>query len=217
MIEIERKFLVNVNHQLPYTNELRITQGYLSHDPNRTVRVRVTEMTGFSAAYVTIKGKTSDNGLSRSEWEYAVPVKDAKDMLKLCTGVIDKHRYLVPHEGHTWEVDVFHGDNEGLVIAELELRYEKEPFKLPPWVTEEVTGDLKYYNSNLGSNPYKNWALKAEIEESIQKIGQKISDPEAYMRMVEQNKKFNQWCSIMGYFPHTKYFAAWQAALEANK
>lgn len=160
MIEIERKFLVDINHQLPYSNELGITQGYLNQDPERTVRIRITSIKGFPKAYITVKGKSSDNGLSRFEWEMEIPVKEAKAMLELCTDVIDKRRFMVPHEGKVWEIDVFLGDNEGLIVAEVELVSVDEPIVIPPWVTKEVTGISKYYNSNLGKHPYKNWLFK---------------------------------------------------------
>ena len=132
----------------------RITQGYLSSVPERTVRVRVKGEKG----YITVKGIGNDSGASRFEWEKEIPVEDVRDLLKICEpGVIDKTRYLVDCDGHTFEVDEFYGDNEGLVVAEVELSDENEAFTRPSWLGEEVTGDKKYYNSMLMKNPYKNW------------------------------------------------------------
>lgn len=156
-LEIERKFLVK---EIPPGRPMRITQGYLSQDPERTVRVRVYT-TGvrnrISCSQITIKGKSTPDGLSRSEWEYKIPVDEGLEMLKLCTGVIDKTRYHLMHDEKLWEIDVFHGDNRGLVVAEVELSSEDESIILPAWITQEVTGDPKYYNSNLIQNPYKDW------------------------------------------------------------
>lgn len=107
-------------------------------------------------AYITIKGEV--RGISRAEFEYAVPVEDARAMLPLCDGpLVQKTRHLIPHEGHVWEVDVFHGENEGLTVAEIELKDERQEIPLPGWVGREVTGDLRYYNSSLSRHPYKQW------------------------------------------------------------
>ena len=153
--EIERKFLVAGDFK-PYANKAtRITQGYLSSVPERTVRVRVKGEKGF----ITIKGIGSASGASRFEWEKEIPVAEVQDLLQICEpGVIDKTRYLVEAGDHTYEVDEFYGDNEGLVVAEVELAAEDETFVKPEWLGEEVTGDVKYYNSMLMKNPYKNWA-----------------------------------------------------------
>ena len=132
----------------------RITQGYLSSVPERTVRVRVKGDKG----YITIKGIGNASGASRFEWEKEIPVEDVKALLEICEpGVIDKTRYLVKAGEHTYEVDEFYGDNEGLTVAEVELSDENEAFDKPSWLGEEVTGDAKYYNSMLMKNPYKNW------------------------------------------------------------
>ena len=132
----------------------RITQGYLSSVPERTVRVRVKGDKGF----ITIKGIGNASGASRFEWEKEIPVEDVKALLEICEpGVIDKTRYLVKVGTHTFEVDEFYGDNEGLTVAEVELSDENEAFDKPSWLGEEVTGDAKYYNSMLMKNPYKNW------------------------------------------------------------
>ena len=134
----------------------RITQGYLSSVPERTVRIRVKGDKGF----ITVKGIGNDSGASRFEWEKEIPVPEVQDLLKLAgPGVIDKTRYLVKNTDgkHTWEVDEFYGDNEGLIVAEVELADENEPFDKPAWLGEEVTGDPKYFNSMLMKNPYKNW------------------------------------------------------------
>lgn len=157
MQEIERKFLIDINMFLDtlywaQTTE-DITQGYLNLDPERTVRIRLTGLRG----YMTVKGKSSENGLSRFEWEKEISQYDAQQMLKLCVGVIIKTRCSVLIDGMVWEIDAFHDDNEGLVVAEVELTSESQSIILPPWITKEVTGDPKYYNSNLIQTPYKDW------------------------------------------------------------
>lgn len=152
--EIEKKFLVAGEFKESAKKATRITQGYLSSVPERTVRVRLKGEKG----YITVKGIGNDSGASRFEWEKEIPVEDVRDLLKICEpGVIDKTRYLVDCDGHTFEVDEFYGDNEGLVVAEVELSDENEAFTRPSWLGEEVTGDKKYYNSMLMKNPYKNW------------------------------------------------------------
>ena len=152
--EIEKKFLVAGEFKESAKKATRITQGYLSSVPERTVRVRVKGDKG----YITVKGIGNDSGASRFEWEKEIPVEDVRDLLKICEpGVIDKTRYLVDCDGHTFEVDEFYGDNEGLVVAEVELGDEDEAFTRPSWLGEEVTGDKKYYSSMLVKNPYKNW------------------------------------------------------------
>ncbi len=152
--EIERKFLVKGGFPELAFKSVRIVQGYLNSAPERTVRVRIKGERG----YITIKGMSSESGASRFEWEKEIPVGDARDLLRICEpGVIDKTRYLVPAGEHTYEVDVFYGDNEGLVVAEIELRAEDETFVRPDWLGDEVTGDARYYNSMLAVNPYKNW------------------------------------------------------------
>lgn len=152
--EIEKKFLVKGDYRDQVFKNTRITQGYLSSVPERTVRVRVKGEKGF----ITIKGKGNESGASRYEWEKEIPVEEVNELLMLCEkGVIDKTRSLVKSGTHTFEVDEFYGDNEGLVIAEVELSDEHEDFKKPEWLGEEVTGDVKYYNSMLMKNPYKNW------------------------------------------------------------
>ncbi len=151
--EIERKFLVR--GEFPREKGTRIVQGYLSSVPDRTVRVRIKGDKG----YLTIKGMGNDSGASRFEWEKEIPVADAESLLKIAEpGVIDKHRWLVPAgNGRTFEVDEFHGDNEGLVVAEIELGSEDETFTKPAWLGNEVTGDTRYYNSMLMKTPYSKW------------------------------------------------------------
>ncbi len=152
-LEIERKFLVADDYKLSATSCERIAQGYLASGAGCTVRVRVRGDRG----YLTIKGPSAD-GVSRSEWEYEVPAREALEMLALCSsGVIDKCRYLVPFAGHTFEVDEFYGDNEGLTVAEVELSSVDEQFARPEWLGEEVTGDVRYYNSSLARNPFCKW------------------------------------------------------------
>lgn len=155
MIEIERKFLVNSNvFKSEAFAQNRISQGYLSSVPGRTVRVRIKGNKG----YLTIKGATNESGLSRFEWEKEIPVDDATALLKLCEeGVIDKTRFEVKIGNHIFEVDEFYGENEGLIMAEIELNSETETFEKPTWLGKEVTNDNRYYNSFLSKNPYKKW------------------------------------------------------------
>jgi len=152
--EIERKFLVVGDFKSSSFKSVRLIQAYLSSVPERTVRVRIKGEKG----YITIKGVTSASGASRYEWEKEVPVDEIKELMQLCEpGLIDKTRYLVKAGKHTFEVDEFYGENEGLIVAEVELSSEDEKFEKPPWLGKEVTGDMKYYNSFLINNPYKKW------------------------------------------------------------
>ena len=153
--EIEKKFLVT-GEQFKQDAEakVRIVQGYLSTVPERTVRIRIKGDKG----YLTIKGKGNESGATRYEWEKEISVTDAEELLKLSEGgVIDKTRFLVKSGQHTFEVDEFYGDNQGLIVAEVELEDEAEAFEKPQWIAEEVTGQDKYYNAMLMQNPYKNW------------------------------------------------------------
>lgn len=155
MNEIERKFLViSSDYRLEAHKRTRIVQGFLNTDPERTVRIRIKGKHG----YLTVKGKPNPSGLSRFEWEIQIPLAEAEELLSLCeTGIIEKIRFEVIVGSHTFEIDEFKGENEGLVIAEVELRSENEAFEIPDWLGKEVTGDVKYYNSSLSKNPYKNW------------------------------------------------------------
>jgi adenylate cyclase len=154
MQEIERKFLVAGEFKSLASKATRITQGYLCSVPERTVRVRIKGEKGF----ITIKGIGSNSGASRFEWEKEIPVPEVEELLKICEpGVIDKTRYLVPAGKHTFEVDEFYGDNEGLILAEVELASEDETFEKPEFLGQEVTGDVRYYNSMLLKNPYEKW------------------------------------------------------------
>lgn len=159
--EIERKFLVkNDGYKAQAYGSTRITQGYISRSPGRTVRVRVRD----DKAYLTIKGGGSASGMSRMEWEREIPVDEALQLMLLCEkGIIDKTRYLVKAGFHTFEVDEFCGENEGLTVAEVELGSEDEAFERPSWLGEEVTGDRKYYNSSLTVHPYCEWATSPKI------------------------------------------------------
>ena len=155
--EIERKFLVEGDFKAPAYACSHIQQGYIGTKAGRTVRIRIRD----DKAYLTIKGPAGKAGLSRYEFETEIAVSDARDLLLLCEpGIIDKHRYLVksPDGEHTWEVDVFHGDNDGLVMAEIELRSEDDTFEKPDFIGKEVTGDSPYYKGHLRANPYKSWA-----------------------------------------------------------
>ncbi|MDQ1332427.1 MAG: hypothetical protein QG576_461 [Bacteroidota bacterium] len=152
--EIERKFLVKGDFKNYSPKATRITQGYLSSIPERTVRVRIKGDKGF----ITIKGIGNASGASRFEWEKEIPVSEVEQLLAICEpGVIDKTRYLVKSGDKTFEVDEFYGENEGLVLAEIELSSEEEAFSKPEWLGPEVTGDSRYYNSMLMKNPFKNW------------------------------------------------------------
>ena len=156
MIEIERKFLVTSEafKAVAFTQN-RIAQGYLSSVPDRTVRVRLKGKKGF----LTIKGSSNESGLSRFEWEKEISIEEATALLKLCEkGVIDKMRFEVKTGNHIFEIDEFYGENEGLIMAEIELKSETETFETPAWLGKEVTNDKRYYNSYLSKNPFKNWS-----------------------------------------------------------
>ena len=155
MNEIERKFLVTSTEFLSESiRSNRIVQGYLNSNAERTVRVRIKGNKGF----LTIKGKGNESGTTRFEWEKEIEVTEAEQLLLLCEdGVIDKIRYEIPFGKHLYEVDVFEGDNKGLIIAEIELENENESFEKPNWLGEEVTGDDRYYNASLSISSYKNW------------------------------------------------------------
>jgi|TARA_B110000305_G_scaffold184791_1_gene205441 CYTH domain-containing protein len=155
MIEIERKFLVTSSgYRKQASRKSIIVQGYLSSNPERTVRVRLRDQTG----YITIKGKSNESGLSRFEWEKEVSKSDAEALLELCEEtVISKTRFEVRIADHLFEVDEFDGPNKGLVIAEVELRSENEVFSKPDWLGREVTGSKKYYNSSLSQHPFCDW------------------------------------------------------------
>lgn len=155
-IETERKFLVkDASYKEAAVRSYRIAQGYIAHDGGNTVRVRIRDNEGF----LTIKGPSLD-GISRQEWEKLIPLQDAEELMGLCHGgIIDKTRYIVPAAGELFfEVDEFHGDNEGLVMAEIELPSPDTPFDRPAWLGEEVTGDKRYYNSYLTKVPYQDWS-----------------------------------------------------------
>ncbi len=154
-LETERKFLVSSTaYRDLASKKIRIAQGFLCTDPDRTVRVRVAGNQGF----LTIKGRGNESGATRFEWEKEISVYEATDLIDLCLpGIIEKFRYLVPVGKHTFEVDEFLGENKGLVVAEIELSREDEPFEKPSWLGQEVTGDSKYYNSQLSANPYTAW------------------------------------------------------------
>ncbi|MBN4070832.1 CYTH domain-containing protein [Olleya sp. AH-315-F22] len=155
MIEIERKFLVISDAFKDVSfKSTRIIQGFLNTDKERTVRVRLKGNQGF----LTVKGKSNPSGLTRFEWEKEISKTDAESLLKLCQKeIIAKIRYEVKVGNHIFEVDEFYGDNEGLVIAEVELNSEAETFKSPNWLGKEVTGDIKYYNSQLSKQPFNSW------------------------------------------------------------
>ncbi|GHV35726.1 hypothetical protein FACS1894178_5930 [Bacteroidia bacterium] len=152
--EIEKKFLVKGDFRPFVVKSTRIVQGYLSSVPERTVRVRIKGDKGF----ITVKGIGNDSGATRYEWEKEIPAEEANDLLKICEpGVIDKVRHIVPTGDLKYEVDEFHGENEGLTVAEIELPDENYPFQRAEWLGEEVTGDVRYYNSMLMKNPFTRW------------------------------------------------------------
>lgn len=152
--EIERKFLVTGEYKSQAFAHSRIVQGYICSARGRTVRVRLRDGRG----YLTIKGASDAAGMSRYEWEKEISREEAEELMKLCEeGVIDKTRYLVRTGSHVFEVDEFYGDNEGLVMAEVELASEDEPFDRPAFIGREVTGDVRYYNSQLMKHPYREW------------------------------------------------------------
>ncbi|WP_417196541.1 CYTH domain-containing protein [Bizionia sp.] len=155
MIEIERKFLVTSEQfKTEAIRNTRIKQGFLNTDKARTVRVRLKGEIGF----ITVKGASSDDGLSRFEWEKEISKPDAEALLKLCEiGIIDKIRYDIEVGKHVFEVDEFFGENAGLIVAEVELKHPTESFEKPNWLGNEVTGETRYYNSQLSKNPFKNW------------------------------------------------------------
>ncbi|MBB3700820.1 CYTH domain-containing protein [Flammeovirga yaeyamensis] len=153
-LEIERKFLLTSFDTSLAQRSSRIVQGYICSDEGKTVRIRIKKEKGF----ITIKGKSDKEGLARYEWEKEIPLEDAEDLMKLCSGgVIDKVRHEVEVGKHTFEVDVFAGNNQGLIVAEVELSDKNETFATPDWLGEEVTGDPKYYNSMLMKHPYSEW------------------------------------------------------------
>ena len=155
MVEIERKFLVLSNDFVndAFTKK-RIVQAYLSSNPERTVRIRIKE----DKAFLTIKGKGNATGTTRLEWETEIAVDDAEKLLLICEeGSIDKVRYEVKVGHHVYEIDIFSGENEGLVLAEIELQSEDEIFEKPVWLGQEVTNDEQYYNAYLSKNPFKKW------------------------------------------------------------
>jgi adenylate cyclase len=157
-IEIERKFLVHGTAWKAGIAGVPYCQGYLNHDKQRTVRVRIAG----NAAFLTIKGPSV--GATRAEFEYPIPVADAQALLPLCDGpLIEKTRYVLQHAGTTWEVDEFGGANAGLVVAEVELTHEDQPFAKPDWLGEEVTHDARYFNSNLATVPFQVWGVGDEM------------------------------------------------------
>ena len=155
MVEIERKYLVtNCDFIMESKENFRIVQGYLNSNPERTVRVRIKGGKGF----LTIKGIGNESGMTRFEWEKEIKISEAEALLLLCEkGAIDKIRYNVIFENHLFEVDVFQGENEGLIVAEIELQSENETFSKPNWLGNEVTSDERYYNSFLSNRPFKYW------------------------------------------------------------
>lgn len=154
MTEIERKFLLKNIDFLKDLKGTRIIQGYLTTDKERTVRVRIKG----EKAFLTIKGKSNHSGMSRYEWEKEITHQEAEQLLQLCLpGAIDKTRYEIPIEMHTWEIDIFHGENNGLSLAEIELQSETESFSKPEWIDKEVTGDKRYYNSYISEKPFCEW------------------------------------------------------------
>ena len=154
-LEIERKFLVkDDSYKAMAYSASRIAQGYICSGRGRTVRVRIRDDKG----YLTIKGPADSMGLGRYEWEKEIPMQEAQELMRLCEpGMIDKTRYLVKSGKHIFEVDEFYGENEGLTVAEVELESADESYEKPDFIGEEVTGDVRYYNSFLMKNPFSRW------------------------------------------------------------
>jgi adenylate cyclase len=151
-IEIERKYLVKGEEWRRLADPVQYVQGYLVSDEKRTVRVRIAGNSGF----LTIKGKSV--GMSRKEFEYPIPLDDARELILLSKiPIVEKKRSKIEWEGKIWEVDEFEGQNKGLILAEIELKSEEERFTIPPWIGVEVTGDIRYFNSYLSQNPYMEW------------------------------------------------------------
>jgi len=157
MLEIERKFLIISDaFKSEAFRQTRIIQGFLNTHKERTVRVRIKG----NKAFITVKGISNSEGTTRMEWEKEISVVDAEGLLKICEpNLIEKSRFEIKVGIHIFEVDVFYGENEGLVVAEIELSSENEKFENPDWLGKEVTGDVRYYNSQLSRTPYKNWGL----------------------------------------------------------
>ena len=155
MIEIERKYLVlSEDFKKEAFSKKRIKQGYLSSVPERTVRIRIKE----DKAFLTIKGASNETGMSRFEWEKEIPVDEAEKLLLLCEkGIIDKTRFEIRKGRHVYEVDEFYGENEGLIMAEIELKSEHDSFEKPTWLGDEVTNDKRFYNSYLSKKPFSKW------------------------------------------------------------
>lgn len=151
--EIERKFLVAGDYKQAAVSSSHIVQGYIGRTPSLTFRIRLRDERG----YLTVKGRTDEAGMSRDEWEYEIPAADARELLAHSDGSIEKRRYMVPAGRHTFEVDEFFGANEGLTMAEVELSSPDEAFERPAWLGDEVTGEKRYYNSQLLQHPYSAW------------------------------------------------------------
>lgn len=152
--EIERKFLVRGEFKSKSFKEYIIKQGYLASSENGVVRIRVKG----SEAFITIKSSVYEGDITRNEWEYSIPLNEAEEMLRLCQGaIIDKTRYNISVGEHIFEVDEFYGENDGLILAEVELSSENESFEVPDWLGDEVTGDVRYYNSYLAEHPFNKW------------------------------------------------------------
>lgn len=153
--EIERKFLVkDSSFKAQSFKSYHIIQAYLNSNPTRCVRVRIMDDKG----YITVKGKATETGLSKFEWEKEIPEKEARELLNLCeSGVLEKERFLVNYKDYLFEVDVFTGLNAGLIIAEVEISHEAEIFEKPDWLGEEVTGNVQYFNSYLSRHPFNGW------------------------------------------------------------
>lgn len=154
-IEIERKFLVNGEYRSFAIRQQHVVQGYLSSVSERSVRVRIID----EKAFITVKGESSNKGTSRFEWEKEITLTEAEALLKICEpGIIEKNRFIIPEKsGLFYEVDVFFGDNKGLIVAEIEVPYEDYQISKPDWLGKEVTGDIRYYNAFLSSNPFCKW------------------------------------------------------------
>lgn len=219
MREIERKFLVDRERWTPKDDGAHLVQGYLSSHPERVVRVRVAG----DSAKLTIKGLTT--GVSREEIEYDLLIADARTILAtMCERpLIDKHRYVEIVGGKTWEIDVFHGDNDGLVVAEIELSAEDEIFERPPWLGEEVSHDPRYFNASLLRAPFTTWHLPPKLWPmmtpplSTDQLDHALQSEASDWNSEPTGTLFDLWCRHVGIEPNTYESAIAYAAFSAAR
>ncbi len=194
-LEIERKFLFKPDFRLPDVSFDEIKQAYISRNPENSVRVRLKGDT----AFLTIKGKSNKKGTTRFEFEKEISMKDAKELFEICKiGIIEKTRYYYPSGKHIFEIDVFKGENKGLILAEVELQNENETFSKPNWLGKEVTGDIRFYNSYLSKHPYNRWSISNCISDNITCITEKMIEYfEKDVRRINHALKVNAYARII--------------------